>query len=252
MRTAAALIIGNEILSGKISDANLGELARTMRALGITLARANTVPDVREVIVSEVRALSARFDFVFTSGGVGPTHDDVTVDAVAEAFETTTESSPAMEELLRGYYADRLTDAHLRMARVPRGARLVRSKHIPWPTVVMKNVWILPGVPEIFAMKMAVVRDELGGDEPFVSLAVLTQLDEGELKPILDAVVAQFAGVDVGSYPRFRDPTCRTKLTFDGLDRVQVTKAREAFLAAVPADQIVTEQPTDATETKGS
>lgn len=246
MRTAAALIIGNEILSGKISDQNLAELARTLRGLGVVLARAHTVPDERQVIVDEVRELSARHDYVFTSGGVGPTHDDLTVDAVAEAFDTTVESSEVMAELLRGYYGDRLTDAHLRMARVPSGARLVKSAHIPWPTVVMKNVWVLPGVPQIFAMKMAVIREELGEDTPFVSMTVLTHLDEGELKPILDAVVADFAGVEVGSYPRFRDPECRTKLTFDGLDPKRVRAAREAFLAAVPADQVVrTEDPSE-------
>jgi len=125
------------------------------------------------------------------------------------------------------------------MARIPEGARLASSAKVPWPTVVMKNVWVLPGVPEIFAMKIPVIEADLGGTAPFVSLAVLTSLDEGALKPLLDRVVDAYRDVDVGSYPRWSDHELRTKLTFDGLDRERCSAARAAFVASLPATALV-------------
>jgi molybdenum cofactor synthesis domain-containing protein len=234
MRTAAALIIGNELLSGKIADANLVVLARELRALGVQLRRVVMVLDEVATIVREVRDLAATHDWVFTSGGVGPTHDDVTIEAVAKAFEVDVVTSTAMEELLRGYYGDRILEGHLLMARVPEGARLVSGGNFPWPTIVMQNVWVLPGVPEIFKKKLPLIRSELGGGTPFVSLAVLTNLDEGQLKPLIDGVVSGHPDVDVGSYPKWNDPEYRTKLTFDGLELDRVREARDAFVASLP------------------
>ena len=235
MKTAAALVIGNELLSGKIADANVLALARELRRLGVQLRRVVMVLDELETIAAEVRALSAAHDWVFTSGGVGPTHDDVTIEAVARAFGAPLEVSGDMDRMLRSHYGDRVTDGHLLMARVPAGARLVTSATMPWPTVLMRNVWVLPGVPEIFRLKLPLLRDELGSDAPFVSLAVLTSVDEAELKPMLDAVVAAHPDVDVGSYPRWGDLEWRTKLTFDGLVPERVRAARDAFVERLPA-----------------
>src|SRR5262249_46783764 len=133
----------------------------------------------------------------------------------------------------------RVTEGHLLMARIPEGARLVSSTAIPWPTVVMRNVWVLPGVPEVFQMKLPHVRAELAGGTPFVSLAVYTRLDEGDLKPLLDPVVAGHTEVEVGSYPKWHDPEYRTKLTFDGLSEARVRAARDAFVAELPAGSLV-------------
>jgi molybdenum cofactor synthesis domain-containing protein len=238
-RTAAALIIGTELLSGKIADKNLSVLAQTLQGIGVRLVRAVTVLDDLDTIASEVRGLSGDHDHLFTSGGVGPTHDDLTIDAVAAAFGVGVESSPAIEAMLRRYYGDDITDGHLRMARIPVGARLVTSERMPWPTTVMGNVWILPGVPQIFAMKMPVVTTELGGDAAFVSLRVFTKLDEGRLKPLLDQVVVEHRAVEVGSYPQWDEPRYRTKITFDGDDAAAVEKARDAFVELVPAEQLV-------------
>ncbi len=239
MRTAAALIIGNELLSGKIAEANLLVLARELRALGILLKRAVLILDDVEVIAREVRELSVTHDVVFTSGGVGPTHDDLTMEGVARAFGAGVVVAPEVEGLIRRYYAERVTEGHLLMARVPAGARLVASAGVPWPTVVMRNVWVLPGVPEVFQMKLPHVRAELGGGTPFSSLAVYTRLDEGDLKPLLDRVVAAHGDVEVGSYPKWHDPEYRTKLTFDGLDEPAVRAARDAFVAGLPDGALV-------------
>jgi molybdenum cofactor synthesis domain-containing protein len=239
MRTAAALVIGNELLSGKIAEANLLVLARALRELGVLLSRAVLVLDDVAVIAREVRELSASHDVVFTSGGVGPTHDDVTIEGVARAFGAGVVTAPQLEDLIRRHYGERTTVDHLLMARVPDGARLISSASVPWPTVVMRNVWVLPGVPEVFQMKLPHIRGELGGDAPFFSLAVFTRLDEGDLKPLLDAVVAAHKDVEIGSYPKWHDPEYRTKLTFDGLDEAAVRSARDAFVAGLPAEALV-------------
>ena len=237
--TAAALIIGNELLSGKIADKNLVVLAQTLRSLGVSLRRVVMVLDDLDVIAEEVRELAASHDWLFTSGGVGPTHDDVTIDAVAKAFGVTVSMSPKLEGMLRGYYQERVTASHLLMARVPEGARLAASEANPWPAVVLKNVWMLPGVPEIFASKMTLVRGELAGSRPYLSFAVLTTLDEGQLKPMLDQVVEEYRDVDIGSYPKWSEPDYRTKLTFDGFDEARVRAARDAFAASLPEGTLV-------------
>jgi molybdenum cofactor synthesis domain-containing protein len=239
MRTAAALIIGNELLSGKIAEGNLLVLARELRSLGVLLERAVMILDDLDGIAREVRELSASHDVVFTSGGVGPTHDDLTMEGVARAFGVGVTIAPEIEGMIRRYYAERVTEGHLLMARIPEGARLVSSAAIPWPTVVMRNVWVLPGVPEVFQMKLPHVRGELSGGTPFSSLAVYTRLDEGDLKPLLDRVVAAHAEVEVGSYPKWHDPEYTTKLTFDGLDAARVRAARDAFVAELPEGSLV-------------
>jgi molybdopterin-biosynthesis enzyme MoeA-like protein len=195
--------------------------------------------DDLDVIADEVRALAAAHDVLFTSGGVGPTHDDLTIDGVAKAFGVEVVSDASLEEMLRGYYGDRITDAHLRMARIPDGAELVITRAMPWPTVVMRNVWVLPGVPEIFAMKMPVVVERLGGGAALVSQAVYCQLDEGDLKPLLDRVVANHPLVEVGSYPKWREPRYKTKVTFDASDERLVVAARIAFEKLLPAGTLV-------------
>ena len=243
MRTAAALIIGNELLSGKIADANVVVLARALRSLGVVFRRVVMVLDEIDVIAEEVRTLAASHDYLFTSGGVGPTHDDVTIDAVAKAFGVSSVASPPMEQMLRDYYGDRLREGHMRMARVPDGARLASKPHMPWPAIIMHNVWVLPGVPEIFQAKMPLVRELIGSDKPFVSLSVYTTMDEGTLKPMLDKVVSDYADVEIGSYPRWGGNDYRTKLTFDGVEGDRVRAACAAFASSLPAETIVPIEP---------
>ncbi|NUP09718.1 MAG: competence/damage-inducible protein A [Polyangiaceae bacterium] len=241
--TAAAVIIGNELLSGKIADQNLVVLARVLRRLGVQFKKAVTIPDELDVIVREVRAAAKAHTWVFTSGGIGPTHDDLTIEGVAKAFGVKVKTSEELEAKIRAAYGDRLKDGHLLMARVPKGARLVTSETIPWPAIVMKNVWILPGVPEVFTIKMGLLEQIIVPETPFESLSVFSTLDEGNLKPFLDRVVDRYPDVDVGSYPRWTDPVVRTKLTFDGRDREACEAAARAFVESLPADAIVADAP---------
>ena len=236
-KTAAALIIGNELLSGKTQEGNLAFLARMLRSLGIRLRRVVMTLDDIDDIASDVVTLSQSFDWLFTSGGVGPTHDDVTIDAVAKAFQVPVISDPSMETLLRSFYKERCTDAHLRMARIPKGATLETTAEMTWPTVRLHNTWLLPGVPEIFRMKLPVIIAKLGKHPAFVSRAVYTKMDEGDLKPLLDAIVAAYPDIDVGSYPKWFDSSYKTKLTFDGQDQTRVVAARDAFVTLLPAGE---------------
>jgi len=237
--SAAVLIVGNEILNGKVAEANLVELARTLRPLGVRLARASVLPDDLPLLVSEIRALSAAFPLVFTSGGVGPTHDDVTIEAVALAFDTRVVEDPRLAELIRGAYGERVTPDHLRMALVPEGAILAPTIPGAWPTPVYRNVWMLPGVPEVFREKLDTVRAWVRGPAPFVSRSVFTRLEEARLKTLIDAVVAAHPDVEVGSYPRWFEPTYKTKVTFDARDADAVERGARTFVASLPEGALV-------------
>jgi molybdenum cofactor synthesis domain-containing protein len=239
VETAAVVLVGNELLSGKVAEANLFELARTLRTLGIRLDRALVLPDELDALSREVASLAASHGVVFTSGGVGPTHDDVTIEAVARAFGTEPTLDPTFAALIRSAYGERCTPDHLRMALVPNGAELAPSPDGAWPVPVMKNVWMLPGVPEVFREKLTTVRAWLSGPAPFVSRAAYTLLEEARLKPFIDATVASHTGVEVGSYPRWFEPTYRTKVTFDARDGELVEAAVREFVDSLPPGALV-------------
>jgi molybdenum cofactor synthesis domain-containing protein len=236
--TAAAIVVGNEILSGKISEANVFELARVLRASGVALSRVVVVPDDIETIAREVRSLAAAFDYVFTSGGVGVTHDDVTIEAVARAFEVPVVRDPELEALIRGHYGDRVHENHLALANVPEGASKRTAEGALWPLIAKANVFILPGIPEIFVRKLRILEAHLAGaGTPFQTRAVFTRMDEALLKPILDEVVAGHPDVEVGSYPRWNDPEYETKVTLDGRDPDAIERALARLLELLPAGE---------------
>ncbi len=229
-RTAAALIIGNEILSGKIADTNTTFLARVLFELGIELRRVVVCPDEVDAISKDLGELRATHDLVFTSGGVGPTHDDVTIEGVAASFDRPVVRSVAVQNMIRHYYGDRATEAHLRMANMPEGAEMIRSSEAPWPTVVIENVFVLPGVPEIFELKLADLRKRLDQGYEFHSQAIYTLSGEGEIASLLERIAEAFPGVMVGSYVKWKAEDYRTKVTFDGSDPNIVAKAADMLV----------------------
>lgn len=240
--TAAFLVVGNELLSGKVQDTNTALLARVLRECGVELRRVVTVPDERDLIAAEVNALRNQFDWLFTSGGVGPTHDDVTVASVAWALGRAVLRSPRLEALLRGYYGARCTEDHLRMADLVEGTELVDGPGTHgWPTMLLGNIAILPGVPSIFAGKVESLRHRLcvAGAAPFVSASVYCKGDEGALRPLIDAAVARDPELSLGSYPRFDAADHTLRITFDGRDAQRVRSAAEAFAAALPEGALV-------------
>jgi molybdenum cofactor synthesis domain-containing protein len=239
-KTAAALIIGNEILTGKVAEQNVYVMARELFALGVELRRIVVCPDEIPTIVRDLCELKGSHDIVITSGGVGPTHDDVTIKAVATAFEQPVVRALPYETMLRAHYGERLTEMHLRMADVPQGARLVTTPEMPWPTVAMGNVYVLPGVPQIFRAKMAILREELKGSGAFFSRVAYVALDEPALAPLLDRLAMDHPQVNIGSYLHWGDDAdYRTKLTIDGRSAELVQRCFEDMLAGIPAERLV-------------
>jgi molybdenum cofactor synthesis domain-containing protein len=247
-KTAGIILVGNEILSGKIQDANAAYLCRELRALGVEVRRITVIPDEVQLISETVAEFSRDYDVVFTSGGVGPTHDDVTLRAVASAFAMDTVRHPDLEALLRRGFGDRLHERDLRMADVPSGARLeYGSAGAPgagtgnpasvWPVIVVRNVWVLPGVPSIFRRKFENVR-ELFRATPIHGRALYSAAGEGSIAAALDEAVAAFPGVDIGSYPHLDAPDYSVKVTLDGRDAARLDEAL-AWLAARLGDAVV-------------
>ena len=241
MSTAAILVIGNEILSAKVQDENGPFLARELRSLGVELRRIETVPDEVPLIVDALRRCLASAQWVFTSGGIGPTHDDVTIAAVAQAFGRGVVHDARTLELLHSRLGPKLKPALRRLAEVPEGARVEFHEGFLFPVISLENVVILPGVPSLFREGFLRIRDRFRVS-PIFSRALYFNLGEGTLAEHLDAVVAAFPGVGVGSYPRFDDAPYRVKVTFDGRDEAAVRAACELLKGRFPPDAIVREE----------
>ena len=237
-KTAGILLVGNEILSGKIADANAMYLCRELRQLGVEVRRLTVVPDEVEVIAEEVGAQSRAYDVVFTSGGVGPTHDDVTIDGVAQAMRVPVQRHPALVALLQGFYKDRLNEARLKMAEVPEGAELIGGEDLIFPVVVMRNVYILPGVPEIFRQKFEALRGRFRED-PFHLKSVFVSLSEGTLADFLNELLAKFPQLLLGSYPEFSNPEYKVKVTLESKDRAYLQAALDELLRRLPESAVV-------------
>lgn len=237
-KTAGIVLVGNEILSGKIEDANAAYLCRELRQLGVEVRRITVIPDEVDLIAREVAAASAEFDHVFTSGGVGPTHDDVTIEGVARAMGVAVLRDPTLVALLQHYSGSALTDAHLKMADVPDGAELVTHDSVRFPTILMRNVYILPGVPEIFRRKFEAIRERFR-DEPIHLRNVFVRIGEGSLAHHLNGLLEDFPRLQLGSYPEFANPEYRVKVTLESRDQVYVDAALAGFLDRLPLDAVV-------------
>ncbi len=208
--TAALIVIGDEILSGRTEDKNVAQVARWLNAQGIRLVEVRVVADDQPAIVPAVNALRPNHDYVFTTGGIGPTHDDITIDSIAAAFGVPVVIDPHARQILEDYYRNRplgLTEARLRMARVPEGAELIPNPSSGAPGVRIGNVYILAGVPNIAGAMLAALDGKLAGGKPIVSVTVRAHAAESDVADLLRRVQDEFPGVSVGSYPFYRDGT---------------------------------------------
>ena len=237
-KTAGIILIGNEILSGKIKDENAAYLCRELRALGVDVRRIAVIPDEVALIADEVAAFTKAFDLVFTSGGVGPTHDDVTIEGVARAMTVPVVRHPDLVALLERYYRGKVTEATLRMAEIPEGAELITVGTLRFPTILMRNVYVLPGVPEIFRQKFDAIRERFR-DQPIHLKNVFVRIGEGTLAEYLNRLLESFPLLQVGSYPEFSNPEYQVKVTLESRDRGYLDQALGDFLARLPADAVV-------------
>ena len=206
--TAALVVIGDEILSGRTQDKNISQVAVWLNDQGIRLAEVRVVPDDLQRIAETVNILRRVHDYLFTTGGIGPTHDDITVDSIAAAFGVPVVVHPEARRILEEYYASRgieFTESRLRMARVPQGAELIANPSSGAPGVKIGNVYILAGVPQIAASMLEALSGTLEGGRPMVSVTVGAYSAESEVADLLRETEAEHAGVAIGSYPFFKD-----------------------------------------------
>ena len=237
-RTAGIIIIGNEILSGKVTDTNSPYLTRELRKLGVTVRRIVTIPDELDIIASTVAEFRPAYDVVFTSGGVGPTHDDVTIEGVARGLDRKVIRHPQIESRLREFFKEKINEARLKMAEVPEGTELIVDARLGFPTVKCENFYILPGIPEILEQKFDAIRDRFTA-APYYLRVIYTLEGEGAIAEHLNDTVAKFPDLLLGSYPRWGDPEYAVKLTLESKDKEYTERALAHLLGLLPADAVV-------------
>jgi molybdenum cofactor synthesis domain-containing protein len=234
--TAAILIIGDEILSGRTKDKNIGFIADTLTDIGIDLEEVRIVSDKEEAIVEAIRALSGRYDFVFTSGGIGPTHDDITADSMAKAFNLPIDVDQRAVDLLMPFWKGRgiePNESRLRMARIPEGAKLILNSVSAAPGFVVKNVFVMAGVPSIMQAMMDEVVKVLPASAPVLSETIEANRGEGDIAVPAADVQKAFPGVRIGSYPYHDGKKFTTRLVLRSRDQAALAAAKTALEEAL-------------------
>jgi molybdenum cofactor synthesis domain-containing protein len=228
--TAGLIVIGDEILSGRTQDRNVAQLATWLNLQGIRLAEVRVVPDDQDRIVAAVNALRGAYDYLFTTGGIGPTHDDITVDAIAAALGVPVVVHPKARAVLEAYYATRggVTEARLRMARVPEGAELIENRMSGAPGIRHGNIFILAGVPHIATLMLEALSGQLEGGRPLLSRTIGCWAPESEVADLLGETERAHEGCQIGSYPFFKEGRVGANFVVRSVD--------EAALEACAAD----------------
>ncbi len=237
MSTAALLVIGNEILSGKVRDTNSVFLAVELRKLGVELERILTIPDEIDLIARETKAMSENYDYVFTSGGIGPTHDDMTMDGIALAFERELETNQSMIDRMARYSDKPLNDAMKKMAIIPAGAEILDVGGLWFPVVVVENVHIFPGIPELFEKKFHSIADRFSG-VPFVLRKIFVRESESDIADTLNSLLREYPELMLGSYPKINEEHYRVMLTLESRDEAYVERATGQLVKNLPDDAI--------------
>ncbi|HEV2554707.1 MAG TPA: competence/damage-inducible protein A [Bosea sp. (in: a-proteobacteria)] len=236
--TAAILVIGDEILSGRTKDKNIGYIAEYLTHIGIELREVRIVPDVQEEIVAALNALRARYTYIFTTGGIGPTHDDITADSVAAAFGVSIDHDPrAIAMLAERFPPDQLNEARLRMARIPAGADLIANSVSKAPGFKIGNVHVMAGVPSIMQAMLDVVAPTLQTGVRILSDTVRAGLREGDIGTALAEVAKAHPNVSIGSYPFFSETGPDTNVVVRSRDPDALAVAMEAVKAMIAAEQ---------------
>jgi molybdenum cofactor synthesis domain-containing protein len=232
--TCAVLIIGDEILSGRTQDTNLRDIARYLNVIGVDLAEARTVPDVMEEIVDALNALRARYDYVITTGGIGPTHDDITADAIAQAFGVELYEHPEIIGMMTARWGGELNAARRRMARVPVGGELVKNPVQGPPGFTIGNVFTLAGVPQIMRGMLEDVGPRMRGGRPTLSKTVRVEgSGEGAIAEPLETVARAHPDMSLGSYPFFEAGLYGSNLVLRGRDAGQLATVTGELIAAL-------------------
>ena len=228
MAKVGLLLIGNELLSGKIRDENGHHLAQTVYECGSELSFVLWVPDELERIADAVNAYRHQVDLLVTSGGVGPTHDDITYAAIAHAFNVPLARHHTLVERIQAHFGDQTTAAHLKMAHLPQGAELIFPRNARWPTISVENVYIFPGVPQIFRAKLSTIQHLLIGPKPTLRILEV-EGDEGTIASTLEEAERVY-GVTIGSYPILSADKTMIRITIEAKEAVRVDAASNALV----------------------
>jgi molybdenum cofactor synthesis domain-containing protein len=234
--TACVLIIGNEILSGRVQDANLAFLAKGLNEAGVRLREARVIPDEAATIVETVNEVRAKFDYVFTTGGIGPTHDDITAQCIADAFGVPLILHPDAKRLLESHYPPgAINEARLRMAHMPEGSVLLLNPISRAPGFRIGNVYVLAGVPQVMQATFSELRHRLRGGAKVLSRSVSCGLGEGAIAKDLAALQARYGDLEIGSYPYFRRSDFGVTLVVRGTERERIVAAIEELKGLIRA-----------------
>jgi molybdenum cofactor synthesis domain-containing protein len=237
-KTAGIIIIGNEILSGKVQDSNSFYLACELRKLGVSLMRISVIPDDTNIIGSEAALFSGLYDFVFTSGGVGPTHDDVTMAGIAQGFAAKLIRHPQLADYFLSQYGDQVNEAVLKMAYVPEGAEIIDLGTRNFPLVLYRNIFIFPGIPEYLRNKFPLVRERFRSSA-FHLRRFFLNAKESDIAETLNAVVQEDAAVTFGSYPILGNPDYQVIVTAESKSEDALNSAAEKLAHRLPINSVV-------------
>jgi molybdenum cofactor synthesis domain-containing protein len=235
-KTAGIIIIGDEILSGKVQDGNAFFMAQELWAHGIQLSRISVIPDSIEEIAEEVRKFAEKFDYVFTSGGIGPTHDDITIEGISKAFNVRAVIDPTLKGILETRQGA-LSPAQLRMAEVPEGAELVNDDTLSFPLIKFRNVFIFPGIPQLLRKKFHTI-EKMFHEPPIYLKKVYVNESESRIAPVLNVIVERYQNVKIGSYPVLENTDYTVMVTLESLDASSLSSAYISLLENIPEDKL--------------
>jgi FAD synthetase len=236
-KTAGIIIIGDEILSGKVQDSNAFFMAKELRLHGMNLCKISVIPDSIDKIAEEVRNFSDEFDYVFTSGGIGPTHDDITIESISKAFNVRPVIDNTLKELLEKKHAN-LSPEQLKMAEVPEGAKLINDGTLTFPLIKFKNIFIFPGIPELLRKKFSAI-EKLFNEPPILLKKVYLNENESNIAPILNEILKSNKNVKIGSYPVIGNRDYMVMVTLESLDEASLNSALLNLLDMLPKEKIV-------------
>ena len=245
LSSACILVIGDEVLSGRTEDKNINFIAKRCDNIGVSVNEVRIIPDDKETIKNTVLECYKKFDYIFTTGGIGPTHDDITTECIASAFNLDVEINPEALKRLKDHYKKsniELNNARIKMAKIPKGAKLIDNPVSSAPGFIVENIYVLPGVPKILQAMFKNLEDEIKGITNMVSKNIIVYSQEGEIAAFLESIQNAFADISIGSYPYFRPPDVGTNIVLRSIDKNLINEATIAICRKLKENKILFEE----------
>ena len=245
LSSACILVIGDEVLSGRTEDKNINFIAKRCDNIGVSVNEVRIIPDDKETIKNTVLECYKKFDYIFTTGGIGPTHDDITTECIASAFNLDVEINSEALKRLKDHYKKsniELNNARIKMAKIPKGAKLIDNPVSSAPGFIVENIYVLPGVPKILQAMFKNLEDEIKGITNMISKNIIVYSPEGEIADFLESIQNAFADISIGSYPYFRPPDVGTNIVLRSIDKNLINEATIAICRKLKENKILFEE----------